>query len=770
MIKKTLLAISALALTFGSAMAQKACTTNEMQAQLEATHPEIAQVRAALEAQIKAGLKKIDMNHFGRTTKTTLSLDDTEWYDIPIVVHLIHDYGTEYTTCSDDAIISAFQGWNVVYAGENTDTSLVIKPFKQYLGIPRIRLHFATIDPNGNPTKGITHTRSYLTHNASDYAKFEDWPPQSYVNIWFVNTFAPNNSGGSPAAYAYEPPDAASIPYWDGVIALSTYMPDDALDDVGGKCINHEMGHVFNLEHPWGNTNAPDVACGDDEVDDTPPTKGHDPVSNEGVDCNPLTAPAGSPLWDTICASGYAKSYPSSVPGIDSFVDYPDTANSQNIMDYTYCAVMFTKGQVYRMHAAMQSDVANRDSLWSASNLARTGALAPVPDLPIIPDFSIIMGQSFSCTSTSVQFTNRSWNDTLQTSNWTFSNGASTSTSTSNTVVTEKFSQPGWVTVSLTAQGNNTAAATHTDSQIVFIANPTATNPDGYVEEFNPTGDAAQWPMFNYYQNNFKWQLANVGLYDSYSMEYTGFDNREFPANVTGSPSGDIDDFFSIPFDLSAYTGSSSPLNLDFMYSGATRTANSEDMNDTLEIDYSINNASTWIVLKYLTKTDMLNKGTLATAYTPSSMSDWAPMSISIPAAAKTKYTLFRFRYKPGAEFAYYGNANNVYSTSNNFYMDRISISPYTAGVENVTPADNNIAVVPNPTNGAAYVVIKDIDNDMADIRVMDITGKTVYATHQQISGVTRVEIPQSYITVKGMYLVQVTTGNQSHTEKLVVY
>jgi hypothetical protein len=102
--------------------------------------------------------------------------------------------------------------------------------------------------------------------------------------------------------------------------------------------------------------------------------------------------------------------------------------------------------------------------------------------------------------------------------------------------------------------------------------------------------------------------------------------------------------------------------------------------------------------------------------------------------------------------------------------MDRISISPLSEGVGSILPANNNIAVVPNPTNGAAYIVINDADNETANIRVTDITGKTVYTTQQQISGVTRVEIPQSYISVKGMYMVQVVTGNQSHTEKLIVY
>jgi hypothetical protein len=81
------------------------------------------------------------------------------------------------------------------------------------------------------------------------------------------------------------------------------------------------------------------------------------------------------------------------------------------------------------------------------------------------------------------------------------------------------------------------------------------------------------------------------------------------------------------------------------------------------------------------------------------------------------------------------------------------------------------VAVVPNPTNGDAYVIVKDANNEQAQIVVSDVTGKAVYSTKQQVIGAqTRILIPQSAISVKGLYLVQVITGNQTSTQKLVVY
>ena len=102
--------------------------------------------------------------------------------------------------------------------------------------------------------------------------------------------------------------------------------------------------------------------------------------------------------------------------------------------------------------------------------------------------------------------------------------------------------------------------------------------------------------------------------------------------------------------------------------------------------------------------------------------------------------------------------------------MDNVFFSPFPAGVSNVKLTGMDVAVAPNPTNGDAYVIIKDVANGVADIVVTDITGKMVYKTSQQLTGnETHILIPHSAIAVSGMYLVQATTGNQTQTRKLVV-
>ena len=145
-------------------------------------------------------------------------------------------------------------------------------------------------------------------------------------------------------------------------------------------------------------------------------------------------------------------------------------------------------------------------------------------------------------------------------------------------------------------------------------------------------------------------------------------------------------------------------------------------------------------------------------------MGDWSLMSINVPPAARVDGVFFRFRYKPHV------NAIGAV-TSNNFYMDRLNISNFPTGANTLINDDRKIVVAPNPTSGSSTIIIKgDIGAD-ANIVVTDITGKLVYKTTKKInSEYVTIEIPSESLTAKGMYMVQVVTNNQSHTEKLVVY
>jgi hypothetical protein len=683
------------------------------------TNPAIDYYKQQITDGVTKQLAKIDWAHVDRKASGGAIL-----YTIPIVVHVLHEYGPELI--SDDAIYNGIAWANSLFLLTNPNAANIIDKFKPVAASTQIALKLATRDPQGRLTKGIEHTYSYLTNDVSsnywDQVKINQWPPEKYLNIWitFTSRYYPGNISYSPAQAAY-------FPYYDGVIIDYYFFQ--------ANFVARAVAEYLNLPYPCGYISPPCIDA--DGIPDTPPCW-------EDFDFN-----CGH-LYDTTC----------------------DTPNRQNVMfDNDSCASMFTYGQgqyMQYMQYILQIDIGNRDSLVTPYNYTQAGIDQPMPDLPPVADFIVkgAYGQSpsFFGEGQRINFTNASWNDTITNVAWTFSNMASTPTSTSMKSVTNKFYQPGWVTVTLAATGNNTGTTTLTNRRALYIVDPTPTNANGYYQEFEPIGpDIGKWPMFNYFNNTFKWQFANVGYYDQSCVSYAGFDNRSFPEIVTGTPAGDYDDLFTPVFDLTGFWGD---CYLNFMSSGATATPDPHAMNDSLEIHYSVDMATTWIVLKILKGNELDNKGTLSIPYAPLWMGDWVPRAIPLPTAARTRQTIFRFRYHPGA------NDTTGYSTGNNFYLDRFNLNSVPEDVAIINKRDEGISLQPNPTNGSSYVIVKDKAGLQASIiTVTDVTGNVVYeAKSNNSGGSTAIEIPGKTITTKGLYLVHIVTGKWNETKKLVVY
>jgi hypothetical protein len=147
----------------------------------------------------------------------------------------------------------------------------------------------------------------------------------------------------------------------------------------------------------------------DDEVDDTPLTIGWQTCPLGGTSCGTLD-------------------------------------NVQNYMDYAYCARMFTEGQRDRMHACLNSSVANRNNLWQPANLVLTGTDDETFYL-CKADFStssrtVCVGQPVELTDLSVHG--------VTTRLWSVPNSNLVSGSWADSVVTVSFSEPGTYSVGLT--------------------------------------------------------------------------------------------------------------------------------------------------------------------------------------------------------------------------------------------------------------------------------------------------------------------------------
>jgi hypothetical protein len=731
---------SALVLASPSKAQMNHCATDDVCNKLRESNPEIKEWEIKLGAAIKDALDKKNASgiKYGKATGVT--------YDIPIVVHIVHDYGAEYI--SDDEIFEAVKYWDIVFNKQNADTVDILPNFKKYVGNPEIRLRLANLDPSGNPTKGITRRQSYMTTRGSDEAKVDYWPNNKYINVWFVNKFNADHSGA--AAYAYYPSSGAGIPHFDGIIGIYNYINYD-------KAIPHEFGHSLSLQHTWGNTNSPGVACGDDAVADTPPTYGH-------TSC--LTAD----LYDTRCATGYTDFFGTYHPNSTLAAD---TVNTQNIMDYSYCQKMFTQGQADRMRSSLTSSVAGRNNLYSPSNLTATGALQPRADLKPIADFSVEKGvfswggitserTVFLCqnSTTKFQFRNRSWNDTITDVNWTFSNNPTTTNSTLLVgAVTNSFKDAGWATITLEATGNNSGKTTLA-RQAVYVASTNAYKAF-YANYFTALSDFTDWPMFNHYNNNFKWEyIPTNGHPNGYGcIRYRSFDTRTYPERYSQPADGDYDDLYTPAFDLtsvSSVAGGGGNVRLNFFTAGCLTGASV--YNDSLQIFASSNCGDSWVRIAGLTFGQIINNGVQNTEFAPTNASQWKAQTIDVPSSVQTDKTFFRFRYWPS-------------TGGNNLYFDNFSLTPWTTEIKDVANNKTEVKLFPNPSNGNTKLCFTTGNNGESYIIIRDVTGKIVaqQAHHYSANTFVQQELERSLFPSTGVYLVTLTNSSQTNTQKLVI-
>ena len=195
----------------------------------------------------------------------------TKKYIIPIVFHILHENGSE--NISDQQVKNQVEILNLDFNKLNADTMDVQSEFKNIIANCNFEFRLATKDPKGNCTNGINHYYTHLTNNASDNSKINQWNRAKYLNIWVVKTIGKSGVAG----YAYFPNSAVG-PFFkgDGVIILHNYIGSIGTSNAyRSRALTHEIGHYLGLAHVWGNSNDPEVSCGDDGITDTPKTKGH---------------------------------------------------------------------------------------------------------------------------------------------------------------------------------------------------------------------------------------------------------------------------------------------------------------------------------------------------------------------------------------------------------------------------------------------------------------------------------------------------------------
>ena len=275
-----------------------------------------------------------------------------ELYTIQVVVHIV--YNTANQNLTDDVVFNQMEILNRDFQRQNADTSNMRAEFDVVKGNPNIQFVLASLDPNGNPTTGITRTQTSTVSFGSelffegDFADLESvkstanggidpWDQSRYLNIWVCNM----DIFGTTAILGYASPPAG-LPNWDGlnifddisdgVVIQYQYFgsnnpnPGDGAFTVLGRTMTHEVGHYLGLRHIWG-----DGDCSEEDgIDDTP------------------NADESGALF--VCDN----SLNTCVDNIFG-VDLPDMV--ENYMNYSPedCQNTFTQGQVDLMRGVLQN-------------------------------------------------------------------------------------------------------------------------------------------------------------------------------------------------------------------------------------------------------------------------------------------------------------------------------------------------------------------------------------------------------------------------------
>lgn len=282
-------------------------------AQAPSTHAGGARVRCLTPARAPGNSPIDNPDCDVNQTNPASSYAPTTTYRIPVVVHVIMN--------------PAGQG-NLSAALVQSQITVLNEDYRAIAGTPggggtdaRIEFYLATLDPNGQPTTGITYSTNYTWFNdGGSYWTTLAWDTHRYLNIYT------NSAGG---ALGYVP----NLPQVGGLVGTTADRVVIAWDAFGrpalggaqygqGRSATHEVGHYLGLYHPF------DGGCGTSSCYTT---------------------------GDLICDTNAEASARYGCPTTAVSCGTPDPVH--NYLDYTddSCMTGFTPEQVRRMRCTLQS-------------------------------------------------------------------------------------------------------------------------------------------------------------------------------------------------------------------------------------------------------------------------------------------------------------------------------------------------------------------------------------------------------------------------------
>jgi hypothetical protein len=255
--------------------------------------------------------------------------------NVPVVVHVIHEgqpvgTGMNISDAQIEAQIAVLnEDFNAL--NENFDETPAI--WQGAIGNPEVNFCLAAIDPDGNPTNGITRDNIEVTGSNSNNSNIEDeikpatwWDSNLYYNIWVV-PIPGTTAGGGTTGYAYLPTGGAVGSDFDGSVIDFNWFGGPGFGQSGDKTLTHETGHYLGLPHTFDGD-----ACGaDDGFADTPDIERETAFYQPNLNCSPNNFPTGP----TTCGNAHM------------YVNYMDYVNDN------YCYTSFSNEQIALMRAVL---------------------------------------------------------------------------------------------------------------------------------------------------------------------------------------------------------------------------------------------------------------------------------------------------------------------------------------------------------------------------------------------------------------------------------
>lgn len=541
---------------------------------------------------------------------------------IPVVFHIIHNNGPE--NISDAQVYDAMRILNEDYSASNAGLSEVVSSFIDDIGTGDIEFRLAQKQPNGQPTTGIERIQSNETYVGDDGSKLSPWPRANYLNIWVTDVIYISGA----AAYAYRPPAADANPNVDGIIANHRYVGSiGTADGNAGKTLTHEIGHYLGLPHTWGETNAP----GCDGTNQNEPCNG---VNNCSIDDG---------IFDTPNCLGVSQGNCDKTRTTCGSLD-----NIQNFMDYASCDVMFTNGQVTVMRNVLTSAVAQRNQLWTSSNLSATG----VDDLKAAKFY---VSSRAVCKGDTVQFYDESTYG-ADSWEWTITGAEEHTSSEKNPKIV--FTRGGIYDVQLKVKQGTDEEIISEEKAITVAENVGLGVP--FTEDFSSD---EHWIT----NNNQEPSTLNVWTYNT---SVGSGDNTSFQMKNLGAEPNRDDDLIFASIDFRPLTKINISFDVAYAQIGAAN-------DDRLSLQVSDNCGADWRTVWSKNGSNLAGSTPLSTSIFVPTASDWQNFTANnLPTVWFSKNTLIRFRFTSGG--------------GNHLYLDNINISgDYDLIPKLVYPDDN---------------------------------------------------------------------------------